>query len=70
MLSFSELSSKSLTAAFNNCFELYIFAILLAFTKAGNYHRYFMVFDNSPIANAQRLDDITSLVAQMLNLIS
>ncbi len=34
-------------------------------SKAGNNYRYFMVFDNSPIENAHKLDDVTKLIAQM-----
>ncbi len=34
-------------------------------SKAGNNYRYFMVFDNSPIDNAHKLDDVTKLIAQM-----
>lgn len=34
-------------------------------SKAGNNYRYFMVFDNSPIENAHKLDDITKLISQM-----
>lgn len=34
-------------------------------SKAGNNYRYFMVFDNSPIENAHKLDEVTKLIAQM-----
>lgn len=34
-------------------------------SKAGNNFRYFMVFDNSPIENAHKLDEVTKLIAQM-----
>ena len=33
--------------------------------KAGNNYRYFMVFDNSPIENAHKLDEVTKLIGQM-----
>lgn len=34
-------------------------------SKVGNDYRYFMVFDNSPIENAHRLDELVKLIAQM-----
>ena len=34
-------------------------------SKAGNDYRYFMVFDNNPIENAHRIDEVTKLIAQM-----
>ena len=34
-------------------------------SKAGNNYRYFMVFDNNPIENAHRIDEVTKLIAQM-----
>ena len=34
-------------------------------SKAGNNFRYFMVFDNNPIENAHKLDEVTKLIAQM-----
>jgi type III restriction enzyme len=33
--------------------------------KAGNDFRYFMVFDNNPIENAHRLDELLSIVASL-----
>lgn len=34
-------------------------------SKAGNNYRYFMVFDNNPIENAHRLNEVTKLISQI-----
>lgn len=33
--------------------------------KTGNDYRYFMVFDNNPIENAHKIDEVTKLIAQL-----